>query len=214
MKRRLRTGDHLRWRAGHPASLAVLFGAIAAFFVARRVAAYGDFASKPLWAAETAVFLVVLLAYLTRVDPRERAAGVREVLVPIVGALLPFALLLTAPRADHAPAAFWAMTAGTALTVWGIATLRRSFSIAVEARELVTGGPYRFVRHPVYAGEIVTALAVAAWRWSWTNAMIAALFVAIQLVRARAEEAKLARALPGYAAFARGAPWLWRAPDG
>lgn len=193
---------HLAIRAGAVA--------VAAFFLVRRIAAYDTFASKPLWAVETLVFAVVLAAYALRVDPVDRATGARDILVPLAGAALPFALLLSPPRPVIDPGAiFWLMTAGTALTVWGIWTLRRAFSITVEARELVTRGPYRFIRHPVYAGEIVTAAAVALWRFSWTNAAILAAFVAIQLVRARWEERKLSRALPGYAAFARGTAWVW-----
>ena len=48
-------------------------------------------------------------------------------------------------------------TAGLAYSVWGLAYLRRSFSIVPEARRLVTGGPYSLSRHPVYLGEIVAA---------------------------------------------------------
>src|SRR6202011_5547020 len=35
-------------------------------------------------------------------------------------------------------------TIGLAYSVWGLAYLRRSFSIIPEARRLVTGGPYGF----------------------------------------------------------------------
>lgn len=192
--------------------------AVAAFFLVRRAMAYSSFASKPLWAIETLVFLVVLLAYLLRVDPRDRSTGWREIGVPLVGAALPFALLLTPPHpaipADTLANAviFWLMTFGTALTVCGIWTLRRAFSITVEARELVSSGPYRLIRHPVYAGEMLTATAVTAWRFSWINLMLLAAFIAIQLLRARWEEQKLARALPGYGEFARGSRWFWRGP--
>ncbi|HSS94668.1 MAG TPA: hypothetical protein VLR46_11855, partial [Candidatus Dormibacteraeota bacterium] len=43
-------------------------------------------------------------------------------------------------------------TLGLAYSVWGLAYLRRSFSIIPEARRLVTGGPYGLSRHPVYLG--------------------------------------------------------------
>src|SRR5215472_7534871 len=38
-------------------------------------------------------------------------------------------------------------TAGLAYSVWGLAYLRRSFSIIPEARRLVSGGPYALSRH-------------------------------------------------------------------
>jgi protein-S-isoprenylcysteine O-methyltransferase Ste14 len=110
-----------------------------------------------------------------------------------------------------ASALFWAMAASTALTAWGLWTLRRSFSITVEARALVTRGPYRLVRHPVYLGEAVSAAAVALWRPSAANLALALLFAALQLWRARMEERKLARAFPAeFRAWAARSRWLWR----
>src|SRR5438309_7699588 len=51
-------------------------------------------------------------------------------------------------------------TAGLAYSVWRLAYLRRSFSVIPEARRLVTGGPYRLSRHPVYLREIATAIGI------------------------------------------------------
>jgi protein-S-isoprenylcysteine O-methyltransferase Ste14 len=191
--------------------------ALFALFLARRIGEYGDYLLKPLWAVETLVYAVLLWAFVTRIDPIDRSTGWRDVAVPLVGGVLPFALLATPPHAAIAAhpvllqAVFWCMTAGTALTVWGMWTLRRAFSITVEARELVTAGPYRWIRHPIYFGEMATAAAVAAWRFSWANLVVLLLFVAVQLFRARREERKLLRWFPAYAA-ARGR-WFWRVPS-
>jgi protein-S-isoprenylcysteine O-methyltransferase Ste14 len=73
----------------------------------------------------------------------------------------------------------------------------------------VTGGPYRWVRHPVYLGEILTAVAVCAWRFSPANVLLFLAFAAAQGLRARAEEEKLARNFPEYAAWSRGSWWLF-----
>src|SRR5262249_30652616 len=40
---------------------------------------------------------------------------------------------------------------GAYLGLWGLLRLRRAFSIVPQARTLVTDGPYRIARHPVYA---------------------------------------------------------------
>lgn len=184
-------------------------------FLSRRVIEYSHYALKPLWLVETLLFVVLLVAYLLRTLPRERSRGVREVAVPLVASLLPFGLLLTPPdpRITANPllwyGIFWAMTAATALTVWGMWNLRRSFSITVEVRELVTTGPYRLVRHPVYLGEMLAAAGVALLRYSPLNLTLLGLFVTLQVLRSRWEEQKLTRTFPEYRLFARRSRWFW-----
>jgi protein-S-isoprenylcysteine O-methyltransferase Ste14 len=102
------------------------------------------------------------------------------------------------------------MTIVTLFTTWGMWTIRRSFSITVEARTLVTAGPYRRIRHPVYLGEMMATLAVMVWRLSALNIMIFVLFVIIQLSRAYLEERKLLSAFPDYREFADGSWWFWK----
>jgi hypothetical protein len=43
---------------------------------------------------------------------------------------------------------------GYAIALWGISYLRRSFALMVAVREVVSGGPYAYVRHPMYLGYI------------------------------------------------------------
>lgn len=95
-------------------------------------------------------------------------------------------------------------TAGLAYAVWGLAYLRRSFSIVPEARRLVTGGPYAFSRHPVYLGEIVTAIGINLATAGWPSALAVVYFVVCELLRIRWEERVLERAFPDeYPTYAR-----------
>src|SRR5207247_4250265 len=87
-------------------------------------------------------------------------------------------------------------TAGLAYSVWGLAYLRRSFSIIPEARRLVTGGPYGLSRHPVYLGEIATALGINIATGGWLSAVAIAYFVICELLRIGWEERILAQAFP------------------
>ena len=51
-----------------------------------------------------------------------------------------------------------------AILVWARQTLRSNWSQTVSAKEeqeLVTFGPYRYVRHPMYAGGLVACIASA-----------------------------------------------------
>ncbi len=196
-------------RALRAAVIAVLI-----VFLAHRAASYGTYFFKPLWVVETLIFVVFIVSYAVRTDPVARSKGVREIIVPLAGAVLPFSLLLSpvsrliAGHPWRPVAVFSWMTAWTAFTAWGLWTLRGSFSITVEARGLVTGGPYGLVRHPVYLGEIATAASVMLLRLTFASVAIFVLFAAIQLIRARMEEVKLAHALPGYAAYARRTWWF------
>ncbi len=50
----------------------------------------------------------------------------------------------------------WLAVPGLCLVLWSIWSLGGSFSIAPAVRKLVVQGPYRFIRHPMYAGEILS----------------------------------------------------------
>jgi hypothetical protein len=195
-----------KWIPGRRLHLLIRLGvmALSILFLIRRIGQYQDFLFKPLWAVETLLFLAILISYAIRTEPLERSKGVREILIPLIGGVAPFALLLTPPspwlirNLSGLYALFCWMTAATSLTLWGIWTLRRSFSITVEARALVTNGPYRWFRHPIYLGEILTAAGVLVWRFSSRNLAIFLVFVLIQILRARWEEAKMKKFFPHY----------------
>ena len=98
-------------------------------------------------------------------------------------------------------------TAGLAYSVWGLAYLRRSFSIIPEARRLVTGGPYGLSRHPVYLGEVATAIGVNLATAGWPSALAIVYFIGCELMRIRWEERILAQAFPSeYPDYARRIP--------
>jgi protein-S-isoprenylcysteine O-methyltransferase Ste14 len=189
--------------------------AILVVFLVHRIGLYNSYLVKPLWITETIIYVVFLISYVIRINPVERSRGVKEIIIPLIGGVLPFTLLLSPPNflmTGNWPIIyiiFYSMTAATSLTAWGLWTLRGSFSITVEARALITDGPYRWIRHPIYLGEILTALAVTVWRFSILNIAIFLLFVIIQLLRAKWEEAKLSRVFPCYSAYAARVMWVW-----
>jgi protein-S-isoprenylcysteine O-methyltransferase Ste14 len=98
-------------------------------------------------------------------------------------------------------------TVGLAYSVWGLAYLRRSFSIIPEARRLVTGGPYGLSRHPVYLGEVLTAIGVNLATAGWLSALAIVYFIVCELLRIRWEERILALTFPfEYPEYARRVP--------
>jgi protein-S-isoprenylcysteine O-methyltransferase Ste14 len=89
-----------------------------------------------------------------------------------------------------------------------VLALGRCFGVLPEARGLVTRGPYRLVRHPVYLGELGAAAGLVLGAPAARNLIAIAALVAAQLVRMRLEERALERAFPEYAAYAARTPRL------
>src|SRR5712692_7310020 len=77
---------------------------------------------------------------------------------------------------------------GLIVVIAGKVTLGRSFGIAPANRGIVVAGPYGFVRHPIYAGYLVTHVAFAcAYPTKWNLTVLAVTDVALVL-RALCEE--------------------------
>jgi protein-S-isoprenylcysteine O-methyltransferase Ste14 len=87
---------------------------------------------------------------------------------------------------------------GTGLSVFALAHLGRSFSLMAEARRLVTSGPYRVVRHPLYLFETVATLGVLLQFFSLYTFLLFLAYIVIQLQRMKNEEAVLERVFPEY----------------
>lgn len=88
---------------------------------------------------------------------------------------------------------------GYGLTLWALLSLGGRFGVAPADRGLVTHGPYRWLRHPVYTGELMLRLALAVQSPQPLLALLLWLALAvIQVLRARREETILG----GYAGYA------------
>jgi protein-S-isoprenylcysteine O-methyltransferase Ste14 len=81
---------------------------------------------------------------------------------------------------------------GLLIVIAGKVSLGRSFGVMPAHRGLVSSGPYRYVRHPIYLGYLVTHVAfLAAHPTAW-NAVMLAVSDAALVVRAKYEERTLA----------------------
>jgi protein-S-isoprenylcysteine O-methyltransferase Ste14 len=71
-----------------------------------------------------------------------------------------------------------------------------------RGHRVITDGPYRFVRHPMYSGMLVQTLAIPLVLGSWwTFLPVAGIFTAV-FWRTALEDRTLQAELPGYAEFA------------
>jgi protein-S-isoprenylcysteine O-methyltransferase Ste14 len=103
---------------------------------------------------------------------------------------------------------------GLAFSVYAAASLGPCFGLAPEARGVVTTGPYRLVRHPLYLGELVAAVGILLPVLTPLTTLIFGLFCLCQATRAGLEERVLAAAFPEYRAYRRRTPALlpWPRP--
>jgi protein-S-isoprenylcysteine O-methyltransferase Ste14 len=79
------------------------------------------------------------------------------------------------------PFGFALVGAGVALAVWGLVAFHRRHTTHDPfgtATTLVTGGPYRFTRNPMYVGVTSVLLGIAAWRGTLAWAFAPAAFFA------------------------------------
>jgi len=86
--------------------------------------------------------------------------------------------------------------------------LGRAFSIMPEARRLVTHGPYRVVRHPLYICEEVAVIGVFIQVLSPLAVFIFIMHAVFQVRRMLNEETVLEGTFPEYADYARRTPRL------
>ena len=122
----------------------------------------------------------------------------------VVGTIIPFVFPLlngTQPGPGRQLAADSLVAAGLAWSVWAIRFLGPNFSVLPQARGVASRGPYRWLRHPLYAGEIVAALGLAVAAWSPAAAVLWVALCALQAYRAVREEQVLLLAVPGYRAY-------------
>ena len=67
---------------------------------------------------------------------------------------------------------------------------------------LVNGGPYRYIRHPIYAAMCLFTWAGAAGHWSWATGLCGGLVLASAVIRIYCEETLVTARYPEYAQYA------------
>jgi protein-S-isoprenylcysteine O-methyltransferase Ste14 len=201
---------HPRWRRIDSGKLIMIPGAavLLTFDLLALIRGGGDGAAGALrlfgMAAVCAFYALIIWCYLHRgpaiATSRSRTAHVAAV----TATLAPFAFPLlagTPPGAGQQLAADALVLAGVTWSAWSMRFLGRNLSVLAQARDVVDRGPYRWVRHPLYAGEIVSCLGLAITAGSAGAAALWLGLCALQTYRALREEQVLLLTLPGYRGY-------------
>jgi protein-S-isoprenylcysteine O-methyltransferase Ste14 len=158
--------------------------------------------------------LLIAISFLVRGRARTAAPGWVSRAVAYANSFLIMVFILVAARVEPAwlrptpqpelrtaGAILW--LAGAVLCLWPLWYLRRSFSLEPEARTLVTSGPYRLARHPIYTVYLFINAGILLRHLTVPFALVLALWVALLLVRVRYEEGVLSSAFPDYPEYRR-----------
>ena len=173
-----------------------------------------DLQTHPAWfsglkiAAHASVvcyYALVIALVLMRRMPVAKSGSIW----PRVAALLAANLLLVPPflpGGSLSPAETVASLiltgGGTVAEVVILFWLGRSFTILPEARRLITSGPYRSIRHPIYLVSIIASFGTMLLFPNIWSVLVVLAADALQLVRMHYEEQVLRKAFPEYAAYA------------
>jgi protein-S-isoprenylcysteine O-methyltransferase Ste14 len=205
------------------------YGGGAAFFLT------GSLSYLLYYVTALAFDALVFVSFLGRVEAKERPQGFWENIYPLITVFLPvlgYTLLFIPAVRQMVPGysestleqlralspifPFYMNMAGTligfvgaALSIWAISYLRRSFGLRTAVRDLVTSGPYRWVRHPLYVGEIVHIFGIAILSGTPVGLYLFIVALGLQVGRARIEERKFLRTVPDYARYRKSTGFLW-----
>jgi protein-S-isoprenylcysteine O-methyltransferase Ste14 len=144
---------------------------------------------------------VRVLESVQRKNGRARDRGTRVLIAVSIGVAIFVAARASSSSAPPAvrAAGVAVMWVGLAVRGWAIATLGRSFRTTVEVdpgQAVITSGPYRWIRHPSYAGLLLILLGFGLASGDWLSLAVCVLLPLPAFVRrVQVEEAELSRVL-------------------
>ena len=145
--------------------------------------------------------LVVVVLFVTR---RRSRATSRSVVAWLATGLGTCAMLATRPGGEPLAglgALYFALQfVGVAVAIFSLWSLGRSFGLVPANRGIQTGGTYRFVRHPIYAGYLIGQIGYILENPTLWNVGVFVVAWAFQLVRISQEEEFL-RSDPAYVEY-------------
>lgn len=126
--------------------------------------------------------------------------------VLVILQFLTIGLLLWPPRvAENARLAIALFATGAVVLAWTLTANRPgNFRVRPEPKagaRLATTGPYRWVRHPMYAASLLMMAGAALWGPLAWKAPVWLILAGVLIAKARREERGLLTQFPEYAAY-------------
>jgi len=181
---------------------------VAASFVVAAVPNARHFFRSPADAIWTIGAVLMAAMSLVRIAPK----AARLDLHAFLSTIFPVFLLPCLLRADGASSGLLAWS-GVGLELFGVVLsqvsrvyMGRSFGILPGNRGIVSKGPFRLVRHPIYGGWFVLTVGYLASYPSWINCLITLATLPFMMWRIRLEE-DLLEADPDYRKYRRLVPF-------
>ncbi len=130
----------------------LLWSSRSAWILARQLVQTGAPATGLLFLSETLVVLMVLVRRRARVTSKDLGVWITAV----GGTCIPWLARPGASSLDAPGVGVWIQLAGLCVLLCAKLCLWRSFGVVPANRGVVSGGPYRVVRHPMYLGYLMT----------------------------------------------------------
>lgn len=148
---------------------------------------------------------MLVMFFLFRAPPMRITGSYYDWIIAIFGAYITLAFRPADEPNDMAMLQALQM-GGILVSFFGLLALNRSFGIVAANRRVKTGGIYRFIRHPIYAGYFVSVPAFFVQNMTSYNAVVLVLFLVSSVLRIMTEE-KLFAMDPNYAEYMKSTRW-------
>ena len=152
---------------------------------------------------------IVLGIALTRPQPKVRDYSIASSMAVMVAYAYPYAQVIYlrwSPGDVASPTVGLVLvTLAAGLSLVSLLTIGRLFGVRPALRGLVTNGPYRFVRHPMYLSYILADIGYNLQEWNFVTLLLVLLGWMSLVYRIHAEERMLSQHAqwPAYVALVR-----------
>ena len=117
----------------------------------------------------------------------------RDIILALLAVCLPLMVSTVGSKPHYLTFAGLIMTVGILLSVSGKIALNRRYGAIAANRGVQIRGPFRLIRHPIYAGYTITHIGFLVANPYWWNALLYALSFSLQVWRIFVEEQVLRR---------------------